>query len=118
MRSLIISITLFSLVVLCTILNVGYVHSTADNIERTVTELAVPSEEKLSDLEELWNKNEGILGLSLSSSFLENVSRTIVSLRCAYEVGDMAEYEKNRALLLSCAAGIRGLERLSIENIF
>lgn len=118
MRSLIISVTLFVLVVLCVILNVGYIHSTADKIDNAAADLAEPTEEKLSALEELWEKNEGLLGLSLSSTFLESVSKTIVSLRCAYESGDRAEYEKNRALLFLCAEGIRGLERLSIENIF
>ncbi len=118
MKSLIISVTLFLLVALCIIINVGYIHSTADKIEKAAVGLAEPTEEKISALEELWKKNEGILGLSLSSTFLENVSKTVVSLRCAHESGDAAEYEKNRAFLFHCAEGIRGLERLSIENIF
>ncbi len=118
MRSLIISIILFTSVIACIILNVGYIHNTADRIEAISADLEMPTDEKLTELEEFWEKNDGFLGLSISTAYLDGIEETIVSLRCAYELGNLEEFEKQRALLFDAADDIRALERFSVENIF
>jgi len=118
MRSLIISITLFLILTIAIIINVGFIHNTADYMSSAATALRTPTENELSDLENFWERNQEKIGLSISNTYLDGIGRIIISLRCAYEAGDIQEVQKNCALLNDAAEEIRRTERLSLGNIF
>ena len=118
MRSFNISVTLFICLCICVIANAIFIHDCADRIERAADELSAPTEEKLCELETLWEKRKAYIGLSISENHLDSISQTIISLRCAYESRNEAEFKKDLALLSACADEIKRYERLSVENIF
>ena len=118
MKALIISVILFVLLIACIISNVGYIHTCADRLEILAGAMETPTDEELAALEAFWDKNEGLIGLSVSSVHLDSISKTIVSIRSAYEVGNKEELLKQCALLSDSANDVRRLEQLAIENIF
>ena len=118
MRSLRISLALFAILLICIIINVIFIHSYADKLDASASELSSPDEEKLCRLEEHWSKNKKFIGLSISENHLDSISKIIVSIRCAYEAGDDIELKKNLALLADASDAIRRYEKLSPENIF
>ncbi|MBQ8850553.1 MAG: hypothetical protein IJ011_10760 [Clostridia bacterium] len=118
MKAFHISLALFALLAVCIISNVIFIHSCADRLSEFSEELYVPTEEKLCELEDFWESRRRFIGLSISEAYLDNISKTISSLRWAYESGDSAEVEKCLMLLSDSAEAIRRYESLSMVSIF
>lgn len=119
MRSLIISIVLFLVLLSLTVINVGFIRGSAEYITECAERMADPSgrEDILSELEDFWSRKHDIIGLTVPYTQLDHLSEVLVCVRCAHEAGDENEFQKYRALLVDAAEGISRTERFSIGNI-
>ena len=116
MKALHISLILFAILAICIVVNVIFIHRTADRLLELSSD--VPTESSLAELEKFWESRKEFVGLSISEVHVDNVSRLIIAVRHAYESKNEFELRKNLALLSDAAEGIKRYERLSLENIF
>lgn len=116
MKSLKISLVLFFTLILLIFLNALYIHSCADRLSEAAEKISVGGSPQ--QLESFWEKNKEYIGLSISETQLDHISRLVVSIRCDHEHEDEAELKKDLALLTEAAEGLRQYEKLSVKNIF
>ena len=116
MRSLKITVFLFSLLIICIILNSLYIHSCADGLENRAEALLMGAE--AGELEVFWESNKKYVGISVSEAQIDNISRLIVSARFNQKHGNISDLEKDVALLIQAAEGLRKYEEITVENIF
>lgn len=117
MRSTLISIILFFMLLGGIFLNSMYVRDVSYEFRKYSDTLSHPTEEAVSSLEEYWYKHRDGLGLSISGVYLDSIEKTIVSMRSAYESGDIKEFRKNLALFRQSSEVIGKSERISLEII-
>ena len=117
MRSTIISIILFSLLLGGIIWNGIFVRQVSNTLTEYADTLVSPSDQELRSLEKYWEEKRSWIGLSVSGSYLDSVEKIIISLRSAYDLGNESEYQKNLALFRQAAETVGKAERVSIENI-
>ena len=122
MRSLIIIIVVFFTITCLMTLNYLHINKTAEKMTALAASLDMSDTEKcaaaISAIESIWQKNEAIFSLSVSFRETDHLGETILSLRSAFESRDLAEFEKQRALLKDAIDGVARLERFSVINIF
>lgn len=116
MRSLKITLVLFSALVLCIVFNSLYIRRCADRISEMAEGIRMG--EDVGELEDFWSKNEKLFGISISETQLDYISRLIISIGHDHRNGNTSELEKNIALLTDAVQGIRRYESFSLENIF
>ena len=117
MRSTLISIILFSLLLCGIIINGIYVHNVSSQLTQYADKLSPQNENTLSELEDYWSTNKNRLGISISGAYLDGVEKTIISMRSAYDEGDEVEFRKNIHLLRQSAETIKRSERISLDAI-
>ena len=119
MRSVVISLFLFALLVFLTAVNVKFIGDSEKYIVSLAEEMANESgrEDALSSLEDFWNRRKDIIGLTVSYTQLDRMSEMLVCARCAYDAKNEHEFQKYRALIIDAAEGISRTEKFSIGNI-
>ncbi len=120
MKSLIVTVILFCLLLGAIILNSILVHRTVDHLNDLLSQIesVTDQDSTLSELETYWEKQKKFLSLSVSFRDLDHVEETLVGLRWAYDEQDEKEFRKYHALLTDAVAEIARIERLSLENLF
>ena len=122
MRSLIIIIVAFFATVCLMALNFTHVNTVTDEMSSLTLSLDVAKPEEcaatINKIESIWQKNETIFSLSVSFREIDRLVETMLSLRSAFESRDLAEFEKQRALLRDAIDSVARLERFSMINIF
>ena len=120
MKAFWISLILFSLLLVGIFWNAHYVRESESYLTELVVSLgdAEEREESMDELEEFWEKNKKLFGLSVGFRDIDRVSEIITSLRWAQDYGLEAEFQKYRTLLLDAIEEITRNEKLSLGNIF
>lgn len=122
MRSLIIIIAAFLIMICLITLNYLHLNKTAEEMTELTLSLNIGDTEKcaatIAAIEEIWQKNEAIFSLSVSFKEIDRLGETILSLKSAFESQNRAEFRKQRALLKDAIDGVARLERFSVLNIF
>ena len=120
MKSLIITIILFCLLLGCIIINSFFVHRTVAHLNDLLSQIedSPDRESTLSELEAYWEKQEQLLSFSVSFRDLDHVGETLAGLRWAHDERDEKEFRKYHALLSDAVEEIARIERLSFENPF
>ena len=116
MRSLKITIFLFSLLIICIIFNSLYIRRCSEVLEDSAEALLTGAQAE--ELEKFWEENRKYIGISVSENQLDNISRLVISAKYNQKHGDRAALEKDVALLMQAAEGLRRYEELTVENIF
>ena len=116
MRSLKISITLFAILIICIAFNSLYISHCAERLLSQTDDILLSG--SAEELDDFWKSNKKYIGMSISETQLDSISRLIVSIRCDIEQNNSADLKKDVALLRDAVDGIRRYERLSIENLF
>ena len=100
--------------------NARYIRTSEAYLRETVEELqAVEGRaERLSELEEFWQKRRDLFGLSVGFRELDHFEELLVELRWAHDGGLEAEFQRCRVLLLDAIEEISRNERISVGNIF
>ena len=117
MRSIIISIILFSLLLAGILLNSFVVHRISNTLISFAKELDDPCDKDMDSLVTYWNKNRIWLGLSIPATYLDTIEKTLISMNSAYSSGNIPEYRKNLDLFKQAVYSIYKSERISLENI-
>lgn len=116
MRSLKISLVLFALLLICIVANSLYIHRCSEQLSELTD--AVAAGASTDRLEHFWRSNKRLIGLSISETYLDNVSRLIVSVKHNRAEGREDEVRKDLALISDTAESMRRYEELSIESLF
>ena len=117
MRTTIISIVLFSLLLFGVILNGFFVRNVSNELIEYANLLSTPCEKDLQSLEAYWIGKRDWLALSIPSSYLDNIEKVIISMHSSYKSDNLNEYNKDLALFRQAAQTIDKAERFSIKNI-
>ena len=116
MRSLKISLTLFAALIICIIFNSLYLHQCSAHLSEAAA--TVKNEADVVELENFWNNNKQFIGLSISETHLDYISRLIISVKYNCKYQNTSELQKDLSLLADSAEDIKRYERFSIENLF
>ena len=119
MKTLIASVTLFTVLLAIIIGNIFYIKYTTDRL-RVYTE-AISTESPEEDMERLstfWKDHKKFVALSVSYAELDDICELIIRLESAYKTGNSDAIERNKELIFDELLGITRFEKISIENIF
>lgn len=117
MKTFFISLAFFLLLLAVVVLNYIYINGICDGL----TELADALEselcdERISALEECWEKHQTLLCFSVNYEYINNISGRISSIRALFDAND-AFVLREVALLKEDIKEMRKLESLSPQNI-
>ena len=121
MRGLIISIFLFSLLLITIISNYYFVNDSVDNMKDIANSLLpIPCEENeslLMELEQNFRQACIWLSLSVSHSEIEELTNRIATVQSANNTRNIEQFDINTKLLINSIHEIGRLEAISIKNI-
>ncbi len=119
MKSLIISILLFALLVGAVAVNAFYVSSLCKDLSATATEL-ISSQSRSTQLAELkskWDKHRIFLDIGIRTSELERMNDLIEGLRASYAADNEAEFQKYCILISELAEEFASYEKISFKSL-
>ena len=119
MRSFIISIILFFLIIAAVVANGIYVRSiTADlhELARAAYEKGAPSEQ-LGALIEEWDRHKPFLSLSASLKEIDSATEYLIKFKDTVMRGDSAAAQQNYLLFCNALRDLERYEGFSLENI-
>ena len=119
MKTFIVSICMFCILLALIVWNVIFVNSTMSELERQIASL--PSCEEAGDAltraEALWQDNRTALTLSVSYGEIRDMDVSLAEMRAAVSQGDVLQFETARLTALGAIDDIRRLERISPSSI-
>lgn len=120
MKAVPISLFLFCALILCIILNVAFLRSSADRLLEFADELCQSEERKdtLDELLEFWRARKDLIGLTISSGLLDRTEEILISLEHYAATGNEGEFCRYCALLKDAAHCIRRVEEFGLGNLF
>ena len=119
MRAFIITLFLFAATCSAIVTNKIYIKRTSEHIvERVSSEEFERDPQAVADeLNEFWEKNHPIVGLSVGYKELDRMSDLIIDLKIQIELSNQAEVTRLRAMIVECADEVSRLERFHLENL-
>ena len=117
MKSFIISVIIFAVLLFLIIANSIYVHKICDkmiNLSITLNENSPTEAQKLC---ELWERHRPIFGISIHDSHIERATELIENINSAVTLGNGAELNKNIILLKQLLEEIKQNEEISLSSI-
>lgn len=120
MRSFIISLILFVLLISTIFGNAVYVKNVSDHIVSD-TEALLKNDyppNLIQDLEKYWEKHRSFVGLSVGHQELDRISESIISLKASCESKNTSDARRYLLILQDAAKEMGGHEELSLENLF
>ena len=119
MRAIIITVLIFIFMCCIIFANNIYIKETAEFICECVSEGEFERDpsESIQKLDEFWQKNHPIVGLSVGYKELDRMSDLIIDLKVYHELGNTAEVLRVRALIIETADEISRLEKFELENL-
>ena len=122
MKSFLLSMALFALMLLLIVCNFLYVNRTADRLLNLVDSLpSSPDDSALAPAEELsdfWQTRMNSIGFSVGYTVLDRVSEQAATLVCSAQYHDFFGYQLAKELLRDAVSDMRRLEQFSFGNIF
>lgn len=121
MKSFVVSLTLFALMILAIVWNFFYINQTADRLLSLVDSLpesptgALEEAEALSDF---WHERMDYVGFSVGYTVLDRISEQAATLAAAAKYESDFDYRLAKALLADAVGDMRRLEQFSFGNIF
>ena len=121
MRGFIISIILFSVMLITIFINAFFIHSSTKNMSKKIESLnPIPCQSNqiiIDEFSQEW-ENKGIwIGLSVSNEDMQKLTNAIDELKIANENEDTTQFQIYLSLLLTAIDEIGRLEKFSIKNI-
>lgn len=120
MKSFIVALLLFLLMVGLVILNSFYVNQTLEKISELSDEISNSEQchSALNELIEYWFDSRALLGFSIKETKLERMTELIESLKSACQAKDTGEIKRICALIRELCKETRDYEKISIQSIF
>lgn len=117
MKSFIVSLCAFALLLALIICNYIFINRTADELEQLLLELEPEAIQGHNALNAYWERHRILMGFSVPNTEMQNFQERLTALLHAGSFRDPAEFERCRALALGALADLRRLERFSMENL-
>ena len=118
MRSFIIALCIFALLILAIIFNGIFLRSTTGEMEAALRALPVAEEgEALLALENYWKNKRTGMSLSISFDEIRKMDELLIELRIAAQCKDENSFLLSRAQALEAVARMRRLECFSLEAL-
>ena len=119
MRSLIITLILFTAIITAIGFNSHFIRKSADTMifYTSEEEYKKAPKDALERLESFWDKNKLFLEFSVGYKEIDKMSELILELRNYTDAGKELEAMRVCSLISNSASNIARLERLSIENL-
>ncbi len=119
MRSFLITSLIFLSMCTAIFINNAYIRRSADRIREFVSEESFEADPEgaIKSLDEFWEDNHAIVGLSVGYKELDRMSDLIIDLKTYFELGNDSEVLRTRAMIDECADELSRLERFSLENL-
>jgi hypothetical protein len=123
MRTFLISLFLFSLIIAISIFNSFYISSVTDDLTDAVLKIRVPrSGEALTgnetkELASLWYKNRPLIALSVNLEYLCMADAAVECMTAYAKTNELPEFEASRQTMLLCIKRIKNLECFNLCNI-
>ena len=120
MRSFIISLILFVLLIATVFGNAFYVKTVSSRIvsDTEALEKSCYLPQAIQELEKYWEKHRGFVGLSVGHEELDRISENIISLKAACESKNKSDAKRYLLILQDLAKEMGRHEELSFENLF
>lgn len=113
MRTFVISISLFLLLLCCIIINSIYL----TGLTEKMLVLANGLPETIYELSDIWEQNRNYVGITVNYSYIYTISTSIISTKRLYEGSCEGEFEAARDILYEAIMRLHELERFSLDNI-
>ena len=112
-------ILLFALLVFV-FTNASYIQKTSAELSDLIEQMQNEEvkEEAISQLEKAWKKHRNRIGFSVGFRELDHFDEVLSNLRWAHQVGDQAEFERHRLLLLDAIEELERAERSDWKCLF
>ena len=121
MKSLLISLILFAVMLSSIAVNAIYINNVANKMNDLLAELPDIGEEGCSDATrdicDYWEKNTPYVGLSVGYTIVDRVSEQAATLSACAACNDFFGFRTALALLRDAVGDMRRLEKFSIENL-
>ena len=117
MKSFIISIIIFLILLTLITVNIFYVHNVCDKMIELTFSISESNTDNANQLYMLWKKNEATFSISIHDAHIEKISELIENIKSAVTVGNGAELEKNITLLREILNELKKNEEISFQSI-
>lgn len=117
MKSFIVSIIIFSILILLVTANSIYVHSVCNKMLRISNSLQIEDIDAANELCRFWQKNRMIFSISIHDTHLERITELTENIKSAVNTGDGAEFSKNIILLSELLDALKKNEEISFQGI-
>ncbi len=119
MKSVVLSLLLFLLILGAIVANSFYVSHFCDDILEIAQKLEYSEQKEtlISEMKVVWNKNRDWLDFSIKLNEIERMNDLIESLESAYKANNQAEFSKYCALITELAQEFAEHEKLSLRSI-
>ena len=117
MKTFIIALVVFSVLLTLIILNALFVNRTMDELRAAILILPACDEIALVDILTSWKNHYTLLSLSVSRNEMRDMDVWLAEMRIAATRGDTLQFETARAKALDSIDDIRRLERIALSNI-
>ena len=121
MKTFVISLLLFALMIFAIVWNFFYINNTADTLlafANTLPESSAGALERAEALLDFWRKRIDFVGFSVGYTVLDRISEQAISLVTAAKYESDFDYRLAKALLADAVKDMRRLEQFSFGNIF
>ena len=117
MKSFIISLVIFSLLLILVTANSFYVHGVCDEMLTDYRSLLINDIDRANRLCETWKKHRAIFSISIYDSHLEKITELTENIKSAATIGNGAEFKKNINLLTEILEELKKNEEISFQGI-
>jgi len=117
MKSFVLTVILFCLLISVIVINSLYTKNIANEIEKKITDLDFEEEitDELNEIQEYWEKQEKIVGISVGFKEIDKTCELIISLKTYYQYQNKQEFERVKLLLLDVIEEITRLEKFNLR---
>ena len=117
MKSFIISIIIFFILIILVITNSIYIHKTTDKMLEMSNSLLPNDAEGAEQLSLFWQKHHLFFSISIHDAKIERITELTENIRSAATLGNGAEFSKNIILLSELLEELQKIEEISFHGI-
>ena len=117
MKTFIVALVVFSVLLTLIILNALFVNRAMDKFRSDILALPACDEIALSDVVAAWESYYTLLSLSVSRNEMRDMDVWLAEMRVAAKRDDALQFETARAKALDSIDDIRRLERIALSNV-
>lgn len=121
MRTFIVSLVIFLILLGCIIGNFFFIRSTTDNLAKMTASLPDANEteckDRVAELREFWERRRDLISLSVSYTDLNQCGSLLAALDAFSAAGDSTHFNAAKLQLLDALDELSRLEAFSIGNL-